>query len=199
MKSNCLFAPFAATARAGLFLPRERGGKKGAKPHRELGQPGCGWENPPSKHQATRGDPHPGEAGSPGRRKEGWIPPCRAAAALPPSIPAAAALARAFEVSFLPLPPAMGWFKSRFRQAAGRWGPRHRAAASRAPLGTAPRPAPGSVSAEEGVLPVSAEFLSVSPQACPWPFQVGVRLRSRSSPSDLQHVGRGGEDTAEDA
>lgn len=61
-------------------------------------------------------------------------------------------------------------------------------------LGTVPRPAPGSVPEEEGVLPVSAEFLSVSPQACPQPFQVGVRLRSRSSPSDLQRAGRGGED-----
>lgn len=48
-------------------------------------------------------------------------------------------------------------------------------------------------------MPVSAEFLGVSPQACPWPFQAGVRLRSRSSPSDLQRAGRGGEDTAEDA
>lgn len=46
-------------------------------------------------------------------------------------------------------------------------------------------------------MPVSAEFLGVSPQACPQPFQAGVRLRSRSSPSDLQRAGRGGEDTAE--
>jgi len=99
----------------------------------------------------------------------------------------------------LPLLPTQRGFKSRCQQAAGWWGARPRAAASRGPLGSAPRPAPGSVLAEEGVLPVSAEFLGVSPQACPRPFQASVQLRSRSSPSDLQHAGRGTEDTAQDA
>lgn len=163
--------------------------------------PGCGWENPPNKHQATRGDPPSREVGSLRRRKKRRTPPCHGAAAPPPSSPVASALSGAFEASFLPLPPPTHrrLVQEQVWARCGVVGSPARGRRQPGSPGTAPRPAPGSVPEEEGVLPVSAEFLGVSPQACPQPFQAGARLRSRSSPSDLQRAGRGGEDTAKEA
>lgn len=156
------------------------------------------------------GKTHPANTGLPqetstsrevGRRKKGLTPPCHGAAAPPPSSPVPAALSRAFEGSFLPLPPPTHrrLVQEQVWACCGVVGSPARGHRQPGSPGTVPRPAPGSVPEEEGVLPVSAEFLSVSPQACPQPFQVGAQLRSRSSPSDLQRAGRGGEDTAKDA
>lgn len=122
LKSNRLFTPFTAAARVGLFLPGKRGGKKrGLNPTmswdsgmwvRKLTKqrPGC-QRRPPSQGGREPQEEDEGRTDPPA--------PYHAAEAPPPSIPAAAALARAFEASFLPHPPAAGWFKSRFRQAVG--------------------------------------------------------------------------------
>lgn len=146
----------------------------------------------PEKNPASR------EVGSHTRRKKGLIPPYHGAAAPPPSNPMAAALSGAFEASFLPLLPPTHRRPVQ-EQVSACWGSPARGHCQPGSPGTVPCPTADSVLEEEGVLPVSAEFLSVSPQACPQPFQVGAQLRSQSSPSDLQRAGRGGEDTAKDA
>lgn len=141
------------------------------------------------------------EVGHHRRRKKGLTPPCHRAAAPPPSSPIAATLSGAFEASFLPLPPPTHRrpVQEQVWACCGVVGTPAQGCCQPSSPGTEPRPTPGSVLEEEGVLPVSAEFLSVSPQACPQPFQVGAQLRSRSSPSNLQRAGRGGEDTAKGA
>lgn len=199
LKSNRLFTPFTTAARVGLFLPGKRGGKKkGLNPMmswdsgmwvRKLTKqrPGCQRRPPsqggrePQEEEEGRTDPPP-RTTQPKPRRHPSLPLPHSPEPLKPL--------------FSPAHPLRAGSKADFGR---QWGPRCRAAASQAPLGMVPRPAPGSVSAEEGVLPVSAEFLSVSPRACPWPFQAGMQLWSRSSPSDLQCAGRGEEDTAKDA
>lgn len=128
-------------------------------------------------------------------------PPVLRSCRLCATLPAATALARAFEASFLPLPPTHPP-RAGSKAGCGRlWGGGvlGGAAASQAPPSAAPRPAPGSLSAEEGVLPVPAEFLGVSPQACPRPV-CGCRAGpARQTSSARRDERKGKEDTAEDA
>lgn len=103
-------------------------------PAREVGTPG--WENSPSKHQATRGDPRFQEGQEP-REEEERIDPHLATELQPHHHPAPwlphspEPLKALFSRSHHP--PTAGWFRSRSGHAEGWWGPRHEATASPAP------------------------------------------------------------------